>query len=250
MQRPRPTPGAHETASPSPRSDNNPLSNFGSRLGRDRVQESFPGHSTHSISSTISRDNTAGCASRQAALLADWGRKKQQRDTKPLLFPGVRGQKYSGARLAGEREMNESGRVTHNTGGSVGSKPQGQTDKRAPSPPLDFTPGTRGLYLEKEFRDMYLEAASPDALIRRNVTDYAPTLVAASSEDQKLIWRGLASARFAEAAKEYISRGRDPVMIWFEYQAFLGLPRDILAQIKASSLSKPQHQTDVSNNSK
>ncbi|KAL0930524.1 uncharacterized protein CTRU02_214599 [Colletotrichum truncatum] len=65
---------------------------------------------------------------------------------------------------------------------------------------------------------------------QQKVMELAQKLAASCPEPQKNHYRTLVQTRFAQRAQEDTAQGKDPVLIWFQHQAFQGLTKNIAMQ--------------------
>ncbi|KZL82779.1 c2h2 type zinc finger domain protein [Colletotrichum incanum] len=61
---------------------------------------------------------------------------------------------------------------------------------------------------------------------QQKVLELAHKMAAACPEPQKNHYRNIVQTRFAQRAQEYTAQGKDPVLIWFQHQAFQGLSKN------------------------
>ncbi|GKT47898.1 uncharacterized protein ColSpa_08079 [Colletotrichum spaethianum] len=73
---------------------------------------------------------------------------------------------------------------------------------------------------------MPTDASSLTPHDQQKVLELAHKMAAACPEPQKNHYRNIVQTRFAQRAQEYTAQGKDPVLIWFQHQAFQGLSKN------------------------
>ncbi|KAK1489848.1 hypothetical protein CCUS01_14574 [Colletotrichum cuscutae] len=61
---------------------------------------------------------------------------------------------------------------------------------------------------------------------QQKVMELAQKMASACPDPQKNHYRNIVQTRFAQRAQEYTAQGKDPVLIWFQHQAFQGLSKN------------------------
>ncbi|KAF5501690.1 hypothetical protein CGCS363_v006477 [Colletotrichum siamense] len=74
---------------------------------------------------------------------------------------------------------------------------------------------------------------------QQKVVELAQKLMASCPESQKNHYRQIVQTRFAQRCQEYSASGKDPVLIWFQHQAFQGLTKNIAMQRQRAQQGMP-----------
>ncbi|GJC83548.1 hypothetical protein ColLi_06386 [Colletotrichum liriopes] len=81
----------------------------------------------------------------------------------------------------------------------------------------------------EEDRPLNATPLDPSSLMpndRQQVLKIAHNMAETCTEAQKNYYRNIIQTRFAQRAQEYTADGKDPVLIWFQHQAFQGLAKN------------------------